>query len=184
MRRFTAVIAPLFSSILFISATNVLAETCTEAQAFNKMFAINRAMSRMMAQGGAVAQTAGAQISMDSAPISALLGEKKYDEACAKYDALAQSNKIDIAKELQGIVTFEELQKDGGKRGGVCSQAEAHVKMMGIFQKVQDKVALGDADGDAFRKFSDETTKIGELMYTNPSEMCKRLDEIEKKFVK
>jgi len=170
-----------FSSIFFLQATSVLAETCSEAQAFNKMFALNRALSHRLAQAGATREIA-LKLNDESADVPPLLGEKKYDEACKKYDELAKKFQIDFKKEMDGLLTFEDLQKDDGKRGGICGQGDAHAKMMENFKKLQSKVAGGAVDEDVFSKYGEDTQKVEELMYTNPSELCKKLDEIGKKY--
>jgi len=155
------------------------AESCTEAQAYNKMMALSRAQARFMALGS---ETIGTEMMMESAGVGQTLADKKYDDACAKYEAIAVKYKIDLKKEALGLVTYEELAKDGGKRGGSCSQAEAHIKMMGMHQQLEDKAALGEVSRDIFTTFGKDTTKLGELMFTDPSEMCKQLDGLKGKY--
>ena len=161
---------------------SVLAETCNESQAYNKMLAFGRAQSRIVAEGGQVAMNLGGEMTVASGPASELIAQKKFDEACAKYEELAKKYGIDLNKEQQGMVTIEELAKDGGKRGGECGIVEAQKKMMGMHEQLQDKVALGDADQDVFRQFGEDTAKIGELMSTNPSEACRQLDALKPKY--
>ncbi len=178
-------LVPLFlislTTAQIIPATGI-AESCDENAAYNKMMALGRAQSRIIGSGGQAAQQTGMRITMDSASISELLAQKKFDEACAKYDAVAKKFGIDLAKESEGLVTMQELSKDGGKRGGICSQADAHIKMMNLHNQLQDKVALGDVDQDVIKRFNNDSTKFGELMYTDPSEMCRKLDTLKEKY--
>ena len=171
-----------FIVIFLFASTNAFAAPCTENDAMNKMLALNRAMGRMTASGNLTPDSPGVKLTQESGGASELIANKKFEEACAEYDQLATKYKIDLKKESEGLVTIEELQKDGGKRGGECSVADASKKMMEIHGQIQDQVALGDADGDALREFGKDTEPFGELMVTNPSEVCRRLDGLKAKY--
>lgn len=124
----------------------------------------------------------GAELAKATSAVGQTLADKKFAEACAQYDQIAQKFGVDLKKESEGMVTYQEILKDGGKRGGACSQADASKKMMDMHQQLEDKAAMGEVDRDIFRKFGDDTAKLTELLLTNPSEMCKKLDELKPKY--
>lgn len=166
---------------LFVSA-NALAAPCSEDDAMNKMMALNRAISRMMASGPMTPDSPGVKLTQESGPASELIAAKKFDEACAEYDKLAAKYKVDLKGESKGLLTMDDLRKDGGKRGGECSIADASKRMMEMHGQIQDQVALGDADGDALREFGKDTAPFGELMVTDPSEVCRQLEGLKGKY--
>ncbi len=170
----------LFTAVLFNAATAFA--DCTHDQAMNKMLAFNRALSRMMASGNYTPESPGVKATMESAPAGQLIADNKFNEACALYENLAKKFNIDLTKEAEGLITIERATKDGGKGTGSCTQADAHIKMMKMHEQLEDKVALGDMDRDVFRRFGDDTRAFGDLMYTNPSEICRRFDEMKKKY--
>lgn len=171
------------SIVLFLSAvcfaSTAVAAPCSEADAYNKMMALGRVQSRLMSGKDL---RVGGELAQEVANVGQVLADKKFDQACAQYDAIAKKYNVDLQKETQGLVTFDELQKDGGKRGGECSQADASIKMMNMHQQLEDMAALGDVDRDIFRKFGDDTSKLSELLLTNPSEMCRKLDALKPKY--
>lgn len=184
MRRFTLqlcklVILPI-STLCLISQS--AAAECNQTEAYNKMLALNKAQARIAAASPQSVDSAGTKLAMESAGIGQLLADQKFDEACKQYEMLAIKYGIDLKKEAKGMVTFEELAKDGGARGGECGVAEASKKMMGLHEQLQDKVALGEVSSDVFRDFGKDTEKYGELMMTNPSEVCRQLEGLKTKY--
>ena len=168
--------------LLIVSAKLSFAADCTESEAYDKMMALGRAQSRIMSSGGQAGMSVGSKLATDTAMVGQMLADKKFGEACRKYDEIAAKYKIDLTKEQDGMVTYNELAKDGGKRGGECGLAEAQKKMMGMHQQLQDQVALGDVDSNVFRQFGEDTAKLNELMFTDPSEVCRRLDGLKEKY--
>lgn len=174
---------PLIGLFLFLSAPAQLwAEGCSESDAFNKMMALGRAQTRMISSGKQTDLASGSKLALETAEVGQILADKKYGEACVRYEAIAKKYKIDLIKEQLGMVTYAELAKDGGKRGSKCGLAEAQNKLMGFFDQLRDRVALGDESQDIFRQFERDTAGLNELMYTNPPEVCKRLDALKPKY--
>ena len=106
------------------------ADKCSESEAMNKMLAFSRVFSRIATVRGSSSVDLATQMTMESGAIHELIAAKKYGEACDKADELAKKYNLDLNAEAKGMVTFEELQKDGGKRGGECSLAEAAQRHM------------------------------------------------------
>lgn len=156
--------------------------TCTQAQAYNKMLALGRAQARIMAANPSGGQTIGARISIEVSRVGQVLADKKFSEACAKYDEIAGRYDLDLKKESNGLITYEELAKDGGKRGGICSQADASKKVIDLNRQVSEKVSRGESKQDAFQQFNEDAGRLSELLYTDPSKMCASLDGLKGKY--
>lgn len=169
-------------AIIILSSSGVSADTCTESQAFNKMMALNRAQGRMMNGGNITANSPAVLLAKESAPIGQLMAQKKFGDACAQYDALATKYKIDLVAESKGLLTLEQLTKDGGKGNGTCSVADASKKLMGLHQQLENKAAKGDVSRDVFKTFGEDTKAVGELMVTNPTKACELLDTVKTKY--
>ena len=173
----------VFAFFLFSGAWQpVLAETCTEANAFDRMLALNRAQGQMMMKNPNSASNPAIKMNEDMWEVSKLIAAKKYDEACKLSDQLAIKYKVDIKNESARLLTYEQLKKDGGKGAGECSLADVSKRMMGLHQQLEDRAAAGEVSRDVFRTFSEDTKPIGDLMVTNPDAACKKLDEIKAKY--
>lgn len=155
---------------------------CSESDAYNKMMALGRAQARIVASGSPSSMSIVSNLTLESGAISELIAARKFQEACNKADDVAKGYGFDLAAEMKGMVTIEQLAKDGGKGSGTCSLAEAAQKQMAVHQLLQEQVDKGKASTDVFRKFNDDTSKFGELMYTDPSAVCLKLEELKKSY--
>lgn len=171
----------LIAMILTLLACNNSNE-CSQDDAYNRMMALGRAQSRIIASGVKNADSISSNLTAESAAISELIAAGNFQAACNKAEEVAKGYNIDLAKELEGMVTFEQLSADGGKGSGSCSLADASKKLMEIHQLLQAQVDAGKMSSDIFRRYNDDTSKFAELMYTNPSEECKKLDELKKSY--
>ena len=182
MTRAVSILTAVFLMAPLLFAVNAQAADCNEKQAYNTMLAFNRALSRMMAQSNMTPNSPGIKAATESAPAGQLIADKKFAQACRKYQELAKKYQVDLAKEADGLITMEQAEKDGGKGSGGCSQADAHMKMMNMHQQLEDKAATGDVEHKQSLKFAEETKAFGDLIFTNPSEMCRRLDALKPKY--
>ena len=167
-------------SVLLLACSG--SSECSESEAYNKMLALGRAQARIVAANPASSGEVAAGLTVESGAISELIAARKFQEACIRADAVAKKVGIDIAAEMKGMLTIEQLANDGGKGSGVCSLADAAQKQMQVHQLLQAQVDQGKASSDVFRKFNDDTAKFGELMYTDPSAVCQKLEELKKSY--
>lgn len=181
MKRLTT----LFAAVIFCSF-NLLetANACTKDQAFNKMMSIGRAQQSMMhgAAGNNAKMLQVAELAKEVADVGQVLADGKYTEACSYYDKIARKYKVDLKESSKGMVTMDEIRKDGGKKGGACSQSEASIKMTEMSEKMSDKAALGDIPHDTLRNFLIEIGTHNDLIYSNPSAFCAKLDDLAVKY--
>ena len=128
--------------------------------------------------------TSAAALGVETGAISELIAAKKFGEACKAADVLAKKLGADLEKEKEGMISYADLAKDGGKGSGECSIADAAQKQMVVHSKIQEAIDAGKLDSEVFKSFGNDLAKMGELMSTNPSEYCKKLDELEVKYLK
>ncbi len=173
---------------LFTLPTIRLQAECNENQAFNKMMAFNQAW--MKYQQGYMAR---AQKNPDehqkfrsgaerSGALGAKLANKEWDAVCAGYDALAKEYGFNLTKSAEGMLTIEQLKKDGGKGQGRCSLEDAAKRYMQMEQKFQDRNANGEVTLEVARAFRADTEPIGLEMNKNPSAVCDKVDTLSKKY--
>ena len=157
---------------------------CTRDEAFNKMMAIGRAQRGIMtgAAGNHAKMQSAADLAKEVGDVGKILAAEKYTEACEYYDKIARKYNIDLDEASKGMITMDQIRKDGGRKGGACSQADASKKLMGLMQDLQDKVALGDEPASTHRSFANDVQKHNDLMSTNPSAFCAKLDELNKQY--
>lgn len=155
---------------------------CTEEQAYNKLLALGRIQSRFAASGPGIGATSAAALGNETGPISELIAAGKLGEACKAADALAAKLGANLENEMKDIVSYKDLLKDGGKGSGKCSIADAAQKQMVIHSKIQEKVDAGEIDSEVFKSFGNDLAKFGELMSTNPSEYCVKLDGLAERY--
>jgi hypothetical protein len=173
-----------FSLLIGILLCNACSSSpvCDENQAYNKMLALNKVQTRIVAKGGAAGLSLSMEISKKSADISQLIAQQKFNEACAVAAATEKQYGLDLASEQKDMLTMEQLKKDGGKGSGTCSVADASKKLMYIHGLLQAEVDAGKRSSDIFRQYNDDTASFGELLMKNPSEACALLDSIKEKY--
>ena len=176
---------PSLILVFCISAFGCNRQQCTEEQAYDKLLALGRIQARFAAASGGVGAASAAALGLETAPISELIAQKKLTEACMMADDLAKRLGANLEKEKEGMVTYGDLTKDGGKSkgSGECSIADAAQKQMMVHSKIQLQVDAGKLDSEVFKSFGQDLAKMGELMSTDPSAFCKKLDELEKKYL-
>ena len=175
--------------LLAVSASSSFAE-CNRDQAFNKMMVLGHAQTKMnteissLPSGRAkqVKQLRWAELSKEVAMVGSTLAAEKYTEACGEYDRIAKKYDIDLEKSSSGVITMEQIRKDGGKGSGPCSQADASKKLMGMSEQLQDRAANGEISRGVLSAFFEETEPLGAMMYTDPGAVCKKLDSLKPKY--
>jgi hypothetical protein len=187
-RQKLAYIALLVSSIFHLTSTALHAE-CNEKQAFNKMMAFNQAWMKYQQDYLALPTeqqsnefqkfSSGAQ---RMGGLSAKLATKEWNAVCTGYDALAKEFGFDLKQAAKGVLTIEELQKDGGRRGGSCSLADASKRFMQMQEKFLDKKANGEVSLETERAFHKACEPLGLEMTKNPSAVCTKVVTISKEF--
>jgi hypothetical protein len=169
--------------VLLLLALCSCTRDCSEEQAYDKLLSLNRIQSRFAASGPGVGHASAAALGLETGAISELIAAGKLGEACKAADALAKKLGADLEKEKKGTVSYTDLTKDVGKGSGECSIADAAQKQMMLHGSIQERVDAGELNSDVFKSFGDDLAKMGELMSTNPSEFCKKLNELEKKYL-
>ena len=157
-------------------------QQCDSNRATNKMLALNKIQARVMADGGEVGTSLGLSMTKDIGAVSELIAQQKYNEACAKADAMAKMLEVDLDEEQKDMLTIEQLAKDGGKGNGTCSLADAAKMNMEVHGLLQKEVDAGRMDSEIFRTYNDDTRSLAELMSTNPSKACELLEGLKVKY--
>ncbi len=172
----------IFLALLLITAGTSCSGGCDANQATNKMLALNKVQGRLASHGSAVDSATSVALAKESGAISELIAQQKYGEACEQAEALAKRMGLDLAKEQEGMLTIEQLAKDGGKGSGTCSVADAAKKQMEVHAMLQAEVDAGKRTSDIFAQFGEDTKGYAELLATNPSKACELLEELKKRY--
>jgi hypothetical protein len=167
-------------ALLILSFAEFSIAECNRDQAFNKMMAFGRAKEKLQSEVGFTPLIA--EMSKEAALLGKALAEEKYTFVCTRYDEIAQKYNLDIKSAENGLIKMEHIKKDGGKMGGRCTQAEAHQKAMDYSHQLQNLVALGEVDQSEISSYSDDVMKISNLLYSNPGEYCRKLDQLKVKY--
>jgi hypothetical protein len=170
--------------ILIIVLTLIAAcsKPCDSNTAMNKLLAFNKIQGRVLAKGGEGLEAYGLALGQETGPASELIAQQKYAEACKALDELAAKYKIDLDKEQEGMITIEDLAKDGGKGTGNCSIADAAQKQMELHGLLQAEVDAGRKTTAIFSTFNEDTKGYAEMLSTNPSKACELFETLKKKY--
>ena len=172
----------ILSVFFLLNSINVYA--CDRDQAFYKMMAINRANQQMMNKAGTnielmqKAAKMGVELSEQGQP----LADKKYVEVCAAYDRIAKKYNVNLEQASKGMIDMDQIRKDGGKKGGSCSQSDAAIKAVNLTQKLTKRVHSGEAPRSILTEFSNVLNSKTDLLSTDPSAYCSELDNLSKKY--
>ena len=173
----------LFSFVLIHLTSCTSSPTgCGSDQAMNKMMALGSIQSRLVARGGEDGLKLVQFVAAKTASVGDLITQEKYNEACIEADKIAKEMGADLANEQKGMITVEQLAKDGGKGSGTCGIAEASKKQMELHALLQAEIDAGRRDSDIFQQFNADTKGYGEMLATNPSAACKLLDDLKAKY--
>jgi hypothetical protein len=168
--------------VLLLLASCSKSSECDVNQATNKMLAFNRVESRLVSKGGESGMKLSLAISQETAPVTELLAQKRYTEACQKADEIAKRLSINFEEEAKDMLTIEKLTADGGKGNGACSMADAAKKLMEIHGLIQKEVDAGRKSSDVFRDFNQDTLPYAEMLGRDPNEACALLEKVRKKY--
>ena len=172
----------VFLIIAILSSSCSNSTDCDVNQANNKMLALGRVQSRLVAKGGEDGMKFSAALATETGPIYELIAQQKYTEACVKADAIATKYGMDLAAEQKDMITYEQLAKDGGKGSGTCSMADASKKLMEIHGLLQVEVDAGRRSSDVFKDYNQDTVGFAEMLTRNPTEACDLLEKLRSKY--
>ncbi len=178
-------------SLLILFPVMVIAE-CSEEQAFNRMMEMQQHSNKMQMEITAAlnsqdpaANTKIQKFQEFSTRLGSggqLLADKKYTEACNLYASLSKDYGFKLGQ--GNTLSVADLKKDGGrsKGNGRCDLADAALRMGHITEAFQKKFESGQLSQVQQRQFSDQTTEIGTMMNSNPSQACDMMDGLESRF--
>lgn len=146
------------------------------------MLALGKVQARLYAEGGEGLTKFASSFTQETGPISELIAKQQYTEACQMAEEIAKKYKIDLAAEQEGMITIEQLTKDGGKGSGTCSIADAAKRQMELHAQLQAEVDAGRKTSDIFRQFGEDTRGYAQMLSTDPSAACKLFDDLKKKY--
>lgn len=172
----------LISFLVIASTIAGCTKSCDENEAMNKMLALNSLQGRLVAKGGEGLTNFGLALGSETGIISELIAQKKYTEACQKADELEKKYDLNLAKEQEGMITYEQLVKDGGKGSGTCSVADAAQKQMELHGLLQAEVDAGRKTTEIFNRFGEDTKGVAEMYSTNPSKACELFEKLKVKY--
>ena len=171
-------LALLLVGLLLSSCTR----ECDSNEAYNRMLALGKVQSRLVAKGGEGGAALANLLATESVPVGELIAQGKYGEACKKADEIEAAHGLDLKGEISGMVTMEELAKDGGKGSGHCSMADASRKQMELHGLLQAEVDNGKRSSEVFRDFAKDTLSFGDLLTSDPSKACDLIEDLRKKY--
>ena len=172
----------LIALVMLVICLDGCSGGCDEKEAMNKMLALGKVQGRLLAKGGEGLENFALHLSTESGAVSELIGQKKYAEACVKADEIAKKYEINLDKEQEGMITAEQLEKDGGKGSGRCSIADAAKRQMELHALLQKEVDAGRKSDDIFRQFGEDAKGYAEMLSTNPSAACDLFDKLQEKY--
>ena len=184
-------ITPTLTKIGLLTTLSLLSTlACTQEEALNKMMTIGKVQQTMVleTQNDDNNKTLTKNLSNLNSDMQTInetyMLKNEYDNACSAYDSIVKKYNINIEEVSKDLLTIEELKKDGGKKGGSCSLADASKKMMSSIGKMQKLMNDADIAMEEFEEFSSKHEKILPLMTTNPSKYCDELDNLIKNYIK
>ena len=144
------------------------------------MMAIGKAQTAMMRDKSKLQLVA--KMARRVSAVGVKLRDKKFTEACADYDSIAGDFGIDLKAQGEQIVKMKDIKKDGGRNGGICSQAQASKVHMSLTNEIEARAKAGNIKQDELKRYFADTDELGELMYTDPSSVCSKLQLIAKRY--
>ncbi len=105
------------------------------------------------------------------------LAAKKYDEACASYDALAKDYHVDLAAQKVRSITAVEAEAKHSPAGG-CDLAESARRSAWLTESFETFANANHLGREDWQRFSKETEQIGLLMQQDPNQACARIDTV------
>jgi len=176
----------LFGFLALALAATPLHSACSRDDAFNKMMALNQyGMKLQAALPDPLKDPAGYNANYQRAidfgtrlgDVGKALAANRFDEACAKYDALAKDYRVDMAG--QHVRPMSEIEAEAKKPPkGKCDLAEAARRSMWLTQAFQKHAETAHLDRNAWQRFGKETEPVGLLMQQDPNEACGLIDDI------
>jgi len=173
-----------FCFALAFAASVVHGHACSRDDAYNKMMALNQyGMKQQAALPDPLKDPAGYNANYQRVvdfgtrlgDVGKTLAAKEYDQACAKYDALARDYRVDMAG--QHVRPLSEIEAEAKKPPkGKCDLAEAARRSMWLTESFQKHAEAEHLDRDAWQRFGKETEPVGLLMQQDPNEACGLID--------
>lgn len=179
---------PVLLLLLFTSACNQQTEEkkpeiCDKNMAMNKMLALNKVQSRVVAEGGEAGLNFSTTLAQESEPVMTLIREGRYQDACLEADKLEEKYQLDLNNEIKNMVTYEQLEKDSKEENETeCTVGNAAIMQMELHADLKAEVDSGRMNNAIFRLFNEDTKGYAEMLSTEPSKACELFKDLRVKY--
>jgi len=163
---------------------------CTREQAFNRMMALNQYGMKLQSdlpdpladpQGYEAKYPRVTDFNTRLASVGKTLAAQQYDDACARYDALAKDYGVDLAgQNVRPLSAIEAESKHSSKSG--CDLAEASRRSTWLAESFRKKAQDEHLGRDDWQRFGKQTEPVGPLTQRDPVKACALIDSIARQY--
>lgn len=166
------------------------AAACTRDDAFNRMMALNQYGMKLQATlPDPLQDPAGynakypriTEFGTRLAAVGKVLAERRYDDACATYDALAKDYHVDYAAQNVRPLSALEAEAKHPPQDG-CDLAESARRSVWLTQAFKQRADAEQLGRDEWQQFGKDTQLIGPMMQQDPQQACEMIDTVARKY--
>ncbi len=177
MKKITVMMLCSLATVVSLNASvATVSTTCTKDEAYNKMMMLGAEGGKRMQEYMKTNDSSIKLMPPALTDVGVLMEKEKYSEACAAYDKIAKEYGVDFKEASKSTLSMAELRKDGGKKGGECSLADASIRFLNV-----SNILLSQGLAKTLEK-SDLYHQANQMMVSDPSKSCQLTEQLAKKY--
>jgi len=168
--------------ILFIFNSKIVA-ACSLEEATHKRLILEKVSEKFF--GGKADPNipmSAKHMAIEIAEVGLVVASGDYKKACLAYDEIARKYNVNFKEHTNNTYTLSDWERIGKDKSG-CAPADLHMVSMGMFEKINQKVARKELDFQVLDDYTTELSSYTKYVYSDIKLYCKKIKMLEKKYM-